>query len=405
MDDIKGFEYRLNDNISIYEELDPSILSFFSNSYSLNNSVHFIPQPTISAFPPTKRIKIGDRWFDIIPKWKLYRMRNDDGYYRVIYIQINWESFEYYIGKANRPTWRQLMRYSGSGLRFVNSYKKHKDQFERYFIASCSSADETEKLEAEIITPEILADDLCLNLVAGGGGTNKHPTKEETNEKKRQWMINHPEQYAAMLEGSKKSFRNGKTPQLEARAKKITETMSDEKYRVGFRKRIADWRKNNPEEYKEALKRSHDTIKQESVQKKRMKSFEKWVKEHPVEYELWQKKLIESRTSDEANRKRGNSIIKFNLENPEKAKANSMKRLKAAKAVTNRPVNMVDIDTGNVIREFESQHEAARWLVENGIAKNSNCVSSIGGVCLYYQNPNDLRPRKQAYGYKWIFKE
>lgn len=405
MEDCNGFEYKLNDNISIYEELNYSILSFFSNSYSLNNSGPFIPQPTISVGPSIKRIKIGDRWFDIIPKWKLYRMRNDDGYYRVIYIQINWETFEYYIGKANRPTWRQLMRYPGSGLRFVNSYKKHKEQFERYFIASCSSADETEKLEAEIITPEILADDQCLNLVAGGGGTNKHPTKEETNEKKREWMINHPEQYAAMLEGAKKSFSSGKTPQLEARAKKIKETMSEEKYGVGFRKRIADWRENNPEEYKESLKRSHDIIKQEPVQKKRMKSFEKWVKEHPMEYEQWQQKLIESRTSYEANRKRGDSIKKFNSENPEKAKSNSIKRVEAAKAVTNRPVYMVDIDTENVIREFESQHEAARWLVEKGMAKNSNCVSSIGSVCLYYQDPNNRKPRKQAYGYKWIFKE
>lgn len=400
-----GFEYKLNDNISIYEEIDPSLFGFFPNPNIATNELVFPKQSTISAFPPNKRIKIGERWFDIIPKWKLYRMRNADGYYRVIYIQINLETTEYYIGKANRPTWRQLMRYSGSGLRFVNSYQKHKEQFERYYIASCTSAEETEKLESEIITPAILADDLCLNLVAGGGGTNKHPTKEETNEKKRQWMLNHPEQYAAMLEGARKSFRSGETPQLKARVQKLKETMSDEKYRVQFRKRIADWRENNPEEYKDALQKSHDIIKQESVQNKRKESFQKWVKEHPAEYEQWQRKLIESRTTEAANRKRGNSIKKFNLENPEVAKENTRKRLEAATAVTNRPICMVDIDTEKVLREFKSQHDAARWLVAQGIAKNTKCVATVGAVCLYYQNPNGRRRRLQAYGYKWVFKE
>lgn len=400
-----GFEYKLNDNISIYEEIDSSLISFFTSPNIATNELVFPKQTTISGFPSNKRIKIGERWFDIIPKWKLYRMRNADGYYRVIYIQINWETTEYYIGKANRPTWRQLMRYSGSGLRFVNSYQKHKEQFERYFIASCSSAEETEKLESEIITQAILADDLCLNLVAGGGGTSKHPTKEETNEKKRQWMLNHPEQYAAMLEGARKSFRSGETPQFKARVQKLKETMSDEKYRVQFRNRIANWRENNPEEYKEALKKSHDIIKQESVQKKRKESFQKWVKDHPAEFEQWQRKLIESRTSDEANRKRGDSIKKFNLENPEAAKENTRKRLEAAMAVTNRPISMMDLDTGEVLREFESQHDAARWLVEQGIAKNTKCVATVGAVCLYYQNPDGRKRRLKAYGYKWVFRE
>ena len=398
------FVYRLNDNISFSEEVDSPIINFLP-SYSFSSEIIAPAKQSAVSISPRNRIKIGEKWFDVIPKWKLYRMRNADGYYRVIYIQINWETTEYYIGKANRPTWQQLMRYSGSGLRFVNSYQKHKDQFERYYIASCSSSEETENLEAEIITSSILADELCLNLVSGGGGTNRHPTKEETNEKKRQWMLNHPNQYAALVAGSKKAFGNGKTSQLEARSKRIKETMSEEKYRIQFKKRISDWRKNNPEEYKKALKKSHDIIKQESIQMKRMASFQKWTKEHPEEYEQWQRKLIESRTSEEANKKRGNSIKRFNLENPETAKANSIRRVEAAKAVTNRPVRMVDIDTGTVLREFESQHDAARWLVAQGHAKNTKCVATVGAVCLYYQNPARRRRRLKAYGYRWIFKE
>ena len=265
----------------------------------------------------------------------------------------------------------------------MNSYNKHKEQFERYFIAVCSSTEETEKIETEIITPAILEDELCLNLVAGGGGTNKHPTKEETNEKKRQWMLNHPEQYAAMLEGAKKHFRSGKTPELEARARTLKKTMSDEKYRVQFKERLANWRENNPEEYEKARKKNRNAIKQESVQQRRQKSLKQWAKQHPEEWEQWQRKMLESRTSAEAKAKRANSLKRFNQENPEIAKANATKRVAAATAKTNKPVCMIALDNGEVLREFESQHHAARWLVKQGIAKNTNCVSTIGAVCLY----------------------
>ena len=224
-------------------------------------------------------------------------------------------------------------------------------------------------------------------------------------EKKRQWMLNHPEQYAALLEGSKKAFRSGDTPQLRARTQKLKETLSNEKYRVQFRKRIADWRKNNPEQYQEALEKSHNVIKQESVQQRRQESLMKWAKQHPKEWEQWQQKRSKACTTEEANAKRGNSIKKFNLENPEIAKANAAKRVAAATAKTNKPVCMVDFDSGEVLQEFESQHHAARWLVEQGIAKNTKCVATLGAVCLYYQNPNRKRRRQKAYGYKWVFKE
>ena len=403
MNDDNGFEYKLNNNISIYEDMGLLLFSVLPQPSSPDTGLVLrIPQMIPSLYPA--KIKIGDRWFDVISKSQLYRMRNEDGYYRVIYIQINWETTEYYIGKANRPTWKQLMRYTGSGLRFVNSYNKHKEHFVRYFIAACSTAEETEKLEAEIITPAILEDDLCLNLVAGGGGTNKHPTKEETSEKKRKWMLNHPEQYAALLEGSKKAFRSGDTPQLKARAQKLKETLSDEKYRVQFRKRIADWRENNPEQYQAALEKSHNVIKQESVQQRRQESLQKWAKQHPEEWENWQQRRAEACTTEEAKIKRANSIKKFNAENPEKAKANAAKRVAAATAITNKPICMVNFKSGEVLKEFESQHHAARWLVEQGIAKNIKCVATLGAVCLYYENPEGRRPRLKAYGYKWVFK-
>ena len=54
---------------------------------------------------------------------------------------------------------------------------------------------------------------------------------------------------------------------------------------------------------------------------------------------------------------------------------------------------MCDPETGEVIRTFTSQHEAAQWLVDNGLAKNTNCASSINGVC-------QRKPCTTGYGYR-----
>lgn len=64
---------------------------------------------------------------------------------------------------------------------------------------------------------------------------------------------------------------------------------------------------------------------------------------------------------------------------------------------------MLDLETGNVLREFSSVHEAARWLVKAGIAKNTNCASSISSVCLRKPCTTGYGYRKKAYGYDWRF--
>ncbi|KTD82405.1 hypothetical protein [Legionella waltersii] len=56
-----------------------------------------------------------------------------------------------------------------------------------------------------------------------------------------------------------------------------------------------------------------------------------------------------------------------------------------------------------VLKTFPSQHAAAKWLVENGKAKNSNCVSSISSVCLRKPCSTGYGYRKKAYGYGWCF--
>lgn len=118
-----------------------------------------------------ERIEIKNRWFDVLTPSELVRKRNkSDGYYRVVYIQINMENGEYYIGKANRPKWSELKRYQGSGLKFINKFNKNSDKFVRFYIASCETAEQTELLESALVDSELLSDEKCLNLVAGGVG-------------------------------------------------------------------------------------------------------------------------------------------------------------------------------------------------------------------------------------------
>ena len=85
-------------------------------------------------------------------------------------------------------------------------------------------------------------------------------------------------------------------------------------------------------------------------------------------------------------------------------KANAQKRAKAAAAKLSKEVCMLDLESGEVIKTFPSQCEAAKWLVENGKAKNMNCVSSISSVCLRSPCSTGYGYRKKAYGYGWRFR-
>ncbi len=391
---------KFNKYIKLWQEFNPIDLSL-----DITPSNSFDPKRALAKLGFNKqRIGIMNRWFDVITPSELVRKRNaNDGYYRVIYIQINWESGEYYIGKANRPKWSELKRYQGSGLKFSSKFLKHKSEFVRYFIAVCKTAEETEQLEASIVDKDILSDEKCLNLVAGGGGTSAHPSIAETSVKKRQYMKNHPEQFKPMLEASKKAFRSGDTPALRARNERIKEVMGADKYREMSRKRIINWKKEYPEKYAEARIKLHERIKTPEVQAKRKASFEIWVKKNPEKYKVWQEKLINSRTSEKAKEKRKASLKQWSKTHPQKAQEHAIKRAKAAAMKLSKTVSMIDINSGDVLQIFPSQHAAANWLVNNGKAKNMNCVSSISQVCLGKPCSTGYGYRKKAYGYGWRF--
>lgn len=391
---------EINDNIKIWQEFNPIELSMDKNLFNSTDANRNLAKLGFNK----ERIKIKNRWFDVLTPSELVRKRNkSDGYYRVVYIQINMENGEYYIGKANRPKWSELKRYQGSGLKFVNKFNKNSDKFFRFYIASCETAEETELLESALVDSELLSDEKCLNLVAGGGGITKHPSIAETSEKKREYMKSHPEQFQPMLEASKNAFRSGDSPSLRARSQRIKEVMSDEKYREMTRERIRNWISENPEAYAEARKNSHEAIKTPECQAKRKASFDNWVMNNPEEYQAWQKKLISSRTTPEANEKRKVSLKEWSEKNPEKANVNVIRRAKAAAEKLSKAVCMIDLQSGEVLKTFPSQHAAAKWLVENGKAKNLNCVTSISSVCLRKPCTTGYGYRKKAHGYGWLF--
>ena len=392
-------EIQINENIKYWRE-----------DNRLDLSPGYIPSALMADIArisfPKERISIGGRWFDVIPNGELVRNRSEsDRYYRVIYIQLNFETGEYYIGKANRPTWKELRRYQGSGLKFIGKYHKHKNDFVRFYIVKCSTAEETEKKEASIVDRELLADVKCLNLVAGGGGTNKHPSIAETSDKKREHMRNHPEQYKPMLEASMKAFSSGDTPALRARSRRIKEVMNSGKYSALFRDRIRNWKEENPEEYAEARRMNHESIKTPEIQQKRKDSLKKWVENNSAKYKAWQAKRIRSVSSPEAREKRKASLKEWRENHPEVAQTNDKKRAQAAAARTNKAICMIDLETKETLKTFPSQHSAARWLVENGIARTTNCVTSISQVCLCKPRKDGRGYRKQAYGYGWRFAE
>lgn len=388
---------ELGENIKIQEKYSMQELS----AYPDENDSSELAQARMLGFNPT-RIFIKDRWFDAIPLHTLYRTRTEDGYYRFIYIQINYRTGEYYIGKVNRKNWKELIRYQGSGLLFRNKYDAHEDEFVRYYIAACETQKETEALEASIVDDELLKDKNCLNLVRGGGGTNEHYDKEKRSKRQKEIMKEHPEFFQSMVEAAKKLYQSGSSPQLERRSRKIKETMNQDEYKEMMSVRIRTWKQDHPEEYEASRENNRKAQADPAVKEKKRKSREKWIQEHPDEYEAVKNKALAAAHSPEAEKKRSKSLKAFYRDDP-RGEELTRKRSAASVEVCRKSVNMLDLETGEVLMTFPSQHEGARWLVEQGLAKNTNCVSSISAVCLKKPCTTGYGYRKKAYGFGWEF--
>ena len=386
----------LNDSIRIWRKYSNLELCSVTNYWELTDKELFL---AIAYHEPPTKIYICGREFDVIPEYLALRTKSADGYFRFIYIQINAETGEYYIGKVNRQRLSEFKNYQGSGLKFKAKYNKHKEEFVRYYIAACQTAKETEELEAEIVNDELLKDPFCLNLVKGGGGVNTNNTSDEKKQRQREYMKAHPERYRAMIEAHKKLYNSGDSAELRRRSEKIRETMTSEKYQKMMSERIKNWKKNNPEAYSQARENNRKAMQSQASKDKRNKSLAKWREENPDLYEEYEKKRKAALHSKEAEEKRSVSLKKWNEEHPEAAK----KRSQASVKKCSKPVNMLDLNTREVLQTFSSQHAAAAWLVENGYAKNTNCVASINAVCLHKKCTTGYGYRTKAHGFGWEY--
>ena len=391
-------EIKISDYVSFYRKDNLSMINLKDYPRIPFESMH-----SISSLDNGMRVRIKDKWYDILSISEAVRKpKNNEGYH-FLYIQINWETNEYYIGKVNRKRWSEIKRYQGSGVKFKNKYNAHKSDFCRYFFAFAETNEETERMEAEIVDDVLLGDPKCLNLVRGGGGTNEHNDDEQRKERIRSHMKSHPEQYESMLKRAKELYRSGDTFALKMRNQAIKKTMDNDKYRNMSRERLLKWKNEHPDEYEKSRENNRKAAQSAESKLKRKSSREKWIMEHPEEYKLQQQKLQESRNSVEAKEKRKASLKLWNEMHPDESKENMRKRAAAASKKNSKRVHMCDLKTGNILKTFDSQTVAAQWLVDEGIAKSINCKTSISQVCLNKSCTTGYGTRKQAYGFGWKF--
>lgn len=83
---------EINDNIKIWKEFNPIELSMGENLFNSTDVNRNLAQLGFNK----ERIEIKNRWFDVLTPSEIVRKRNKtDGYYRVVYIQINMDNGEY----------------------------------------------------------------------------------------------------------------------------------------------------------------------------------------------------------------------------------------------------------------------------------------------------------------------
>ena len=345
-----------------------------------------------------KKIFIQGIEYRVVSVSKFYRHKGIDGKYHAIYIQIDYNSGEYYIGKVNRQNWREVKNYAGSGVVFKAKYKKHSDRYARYYLFVCDSEKETEELEAKIVNKELLNDPFCLNKIQGGGGISNVPYTKERKAKQSQYMKEHPERYEAMIQAT----RNFDEEKIRLRSQKIKEKMSSDYYRELSRERIKNWKERDPKGYKAAREKNRISVNKPESKKKRTEALKKWKVEHPEEARTWEEHRREALNSPESRQHRSNSQKEWIANNPEKAKERKEKAKKSFVEKYAKPVAMVDLKTKQQIRTFSSIKEAANWLIQNGYTKSVNPSSQIVAACMKKQISGH-GTKKSAYGFGWEY--
>ena len=106
----------------------------------------------------------------------------------IIYKTTNKVNGKYYIGMQNTDD----DSYLGSGLALIRAIKKYgKHSFMKEVLHTCSDKHEAARLEAEIVTEDVVNDPMCYNMKLGGMGGSMKGSKRPDRSKKyidKQWV-------------------------------------------------------------------------------------------------------------------------------------------------------------------------------------------------------------------------
>lgn len=149
-------------------------------------------------------------------------------------------------------------------------------------------------------------------------------------------------------------------------------------------KKIVDWVKSHPEEVKKHLdkirpkaiqKFKENPELQEKREKARIEGYHKYIENNKEEWNKKQREKLEKarKVLQEQYKKDPTEIINRARENGKKA---------------SKPVYQLDKDTKQIIQQFESCSEAARFLHKDGASSNISKACKTGGT---------------AYGYRWAY--
>ncbi len=392
---------KFSDYLSVDDGIDVS-KTFTINPLPLESKPNVLPTPEYKTWLPhlenEKKIFIQGAEYHVVSAPKFYRHKGSDGRYHAIYIQIDYNSGEYYIGKVNRQNWREVKNYAGSGVVFKAKYKKHSERYARYYLFVCDSEKETEELEAKIVNRELLNDPFCLNKIQGGGGVSNVPYTKERKARQSQYMKEHPERYEAMIQAT----RNFDEEKIRQRSQKIKEKMSSDYYREMSRERINNWKERDPEGYKAAREKNRISVNKPESKKKRSETLKRWKTEHPKETRIWEEHRREALNSPESRQHRSEKQKDWIASNPEKAQQRKEKAKKSFIEKYAKPVAMLDLKTKQQLKTFYIIKEAANWLLQNGYTKSINPSSQIVAVCMKKQIPGH-GIKKSAYGFDWEY--
>lgn len=144
--------------------------------------------------------------------------------------------------------------------------------------------------------------------------------------------------------------------------------MSDEKYKLMTSERIKNWRKNNPDSYKNSRDNLSLSRKTPESRLKSRNSRLQWIENHPEEHQIHEKSRIDA----------------------------CLKRRKQ--------INMINPDTLEIINCFDGLKIAGMWLIQNNKTTSTGCHKFISAICCEIHKLKRLT-NKKAYGYMWCFKE